>query len=126
MCQGLSGETLPQTLGECCQSVGEVRYATVYMDPATLMQVELLRKAKRIYLIRPIESVFRLFLLSLAEDSGRSNGTGKVDFDSRETAQRAIRELNGSTLDGVQITVQSLADVPSHLWSLGLPLTSGP
>lgn len=60
-----------------------------------------------------------LFLRSLAEDSGRSNGTGKVDFDCRETAQRAIRELNGSTLDGVQITVQSLADVPSHFWSLG-------
>lgn len=35
MCQGLSGDTLPQTLGEFCQSVGEVRYATVYMDPVT-------------------------------------------------------------------------------------------
>eukprot|EP00434_Breviolum_minutum_P039662 symbB.v1.2.035228.t1/scaffold4696.1/size81176/2 len=78
----LCGDTLPQTLGEFCQSVGEVRYATVYMDP----------------------------------DSGSSNGTGKVDFDCQETAERAIRDLNGSTLDGVQITVQSLADVPLHYW----------
>ena len=31
---GLSLDTLPQTLGEYCQTVGEVRYATVYMDPA--------------------------------------------------------------------------------------------
>eukprot|EP00435_Cladocopium_sp_Y103_P068634 s138_g31.t3 len=79
---GLSGDTLPQTLGEFCQSVGEVRYATVYMDP----------------------------------DSGSSNCTGKVDFDCRATAERAIQDLNGSTLDGVQITVQSLADVPLHFW----------
>ncbi|CAL1135204.1 unnamed protein product [Cladocopium goreaui] len=79
---GLSGDTLPQTLGEFCQSVGEVRYATVYMDP----------------------------------DSGSSNCTGKVDFDCRATAERAIQDLNGSTLDGAQITVQSLADVPLHFW----------
>ncbi|CAK9021299.1 unnamed protein product [Durusdinium trenchii] len=79
---GLSGDTLPQTLGEYCQGVGEVRYATVYMDP----------------------------------DSGSSNGTGKVDFDSQETAERAIRELNGTTLDGCKILVQSLADVPAHFW----------
>ena len=45
-CSGLSGDTLPQTLGEFCQSVGEVRYATVYMDPATWSQVisSILRK----------------------------------------------------------------------------------
>ncbi|CAJ1402678.1 unnamed protein product [Effrenium voratum] len=79
---GLSLDTLPQTLGEYCQTVGEVRYATVYMDP----------------------------------DNGSSNGTGKVDFDCEETARRAIRDLNGTTLDGCQITVRSLADVPSHFW----------
>ena len=48
------------------------------------------------------------------EDSGSSNCTGKVDFDCRATAERAIQDLNGSTLDGAQITVQSLADVPLH------------
>ena len=31
---GLNPDTLPQTLGEYCQGVGEVRYATVYMDAA--------------------------------------------------------------------------------------------
>ena len=53
------------------------------------------------------------------EDSGSSNCTGKVDFDCRATAERAIQDLNGSTLDGAQITVQSLADVPLHFWLLG-------
>ena len=56
---------------------------------------------------------------AVRKDSGSSNGTGKVDFDSQETAERAIRELNGTTLDGCKILVQSLADVPAHFWQLG-------
>ena len=104
---GLSNATLPQTLGEFCQSVGEVRYATVYMDPeAWMSQHGRFKKPPAIF-------------SNVPEDSGSSNGTGKVDFDCRETAEKALRELNGSTLDGAQITVQSLADVPLHFWSLG-------
>ena len=56
---------------------------------------------------------------SIAKDSGSSNGTGKVDFDCQETAERAIRDLNGTTLDGCQILVRSLADVPAHFWLTG-------
>ncbi len=59
------------------------------------------------------------------KDSGSSNGTGKVDFDCQETAERAIRDLNGSNLDGAQITVQSLADVPLHYWWLGRTVRVG-
>ena len=39
-----------------------------------------------------------------------------MDFDSSETASRAIRELNGSRLEGSQLTLRPLADVPAHLW----------
>ncbi|CAE6917780.1 PABPC1L [Symbiodinium natans] len=79
---GLSGETAPETLGEYCQGVGEVRYVSIFMD----------------------------------SDSSDPNGTAKVDFDSEETAKRAIRELSGTLLDGSIITLQSLADVPAYLW----------
>ena len=50
------------------------------------------------------------------EESGCANGTGKVDFDSPETAAKAIKELNGSKLEGSQLTIRPLADVPPHLW----------
>eukprot|EP00439_Symbiodinium_sp_Y106_P059566 s514_g8.t1 len=79
---GLSGETGPQTLGEYCQGVGEVRHVSLFID----------------------------------SDSSDLNGTAKVDFDSEETAKRAIRELSGTLLDGCTITLQSLADVPTYLW----------
>lgn len=79
---GLSGDTGPQTLGEYCQGVGEVRHVSLFID----------------------------------SDSSDLNGTAKVDFDSEETAKRAIRELSGTLLDGCTITMQSLADVPAYLW----------
>lgn len=79
---GLSPTTVPQTLGEYCQRFGEVRYATVFIDPET----------------------------------GMSNGTGKVDFDSEETAQHAIADLSKAWIDGCQTSAQPLCEVPTHLW----------
>lgn len=46
--------------------------------------------------------------------SGRSEGTAKAVFESREAANRAIRELDGLELDGQVLSLAIVANEPSR------------
>ncbi|MEM7435385.1 MAG: RNA-binding protein [Myxococcota bacterium] len=47
-------------------------------------------------------------------ESGRSRGFGFVTYENEESAQRAIEELNGSTLDGRTIRVDQANERPRN------------
>lgn len=45
-------------------------------------------------------------------ETGKSKGSGKVEFETVELAQRAIQELDGQGLDGRTLVVQLIGDEP--------------
>jgi RNA recognition motif-containing protein len=47
-------------------------------------------------------------------ETGRSRGFGFVTFDDEASAGRAVEELNGSTLDGRTIRVDTANDRPRN------------
>ncbi|MGB5812585.1 MAG: RNA-binding protein [Polyangiales bacterium] len=47
-------------------------------------------------------------------ESGRSRGFGFVTYEDEQSAQRAVEELNGSTLDGRTIRVDAANDRPRN------------
>ena len=47
-------------------------------------------------------------------ETGRSRGFGFVTFDDEQSASRAVEELNGSTLDGRTIRVDSANERPRN------------
>ena len=47
-------------------------------------------------------------------ETGRSRGFGFVTFEDEQSASRAVEELNGSTLDGRTIRVDTANDRPRN------------
>ena len=50
------------------------------------------------------------------------DGVGYIAFDSEEDASRAYAEKNGTRVDNVRITIESVEDRPMNLPKLGIPL----
>ena len=58
-------------------------------------------------------------------DTGRSRGFGFVTFVEEEAAQRAIAEMDGSSLDGRNIKVNEAEEKPRRTNHQRSPRTSG-